>query len=199
MAKKLLKVDGKYITKDGKPVLVNLENQDDVSSYESLVDDATQKVTENSDLADEIEYLLVNGLIDGSPKGVYDNLTALQKAHPYGAIGVYLTKNDGHWYYWNSEAWTDGGVYQGSEKLVIKMLNVDVSTWVSDATYADYSYKATIEDTRITSDTVADVSFGLTQALSGNYAPICETFNGGIYIYSKVNTAITIPSIVVVI
>lgn len=116
MTKKLLKVNDKYITRDGKPIVVNLENEYDINSYENIVDEQTGYATQNNNLADEIEYLLVNGLIDGSPKGVYDNLSALQTAYPNGAIGVYLTKDNGHWYYWNSEAWVDGGVYQkGSE------------------------------------------------------------------------------------
>lgn len=54
---------------------------------------------------------------DGSPKGVYANLSALQTAFPSGASGVYLTSDNGHWYYWNGSAWTDGGVYQSSEDI----------------------------------------------------------------------------------
>ena len=60
---------------------------------------------------------LAYSLIDGSPKGVYANLSALQTAYPSGASGVYLTSDNGHWYYWNGTAWTDGGVYQSSEDI----------------------------------------------------------------------------------
>ena len=33
-------------------------------------------------------------------------------------------------------------------------------------------------------------------ATSGNYAPICKAGDKGVYIYSKVNTAITLPTVV---
>lgn len=47
----------------------------------------------------------------GSPKGVYATLEALQTAYPTGAEGIYVVQADGHWYYWNGSAWTDGGTY----------------------------------------------------------------------------------------
>ena len=43
----------------------------------------------------------------------------------------------------------------------------------------------------------ASVCFNMTEAISGNYAPICETYNGGVYIYSKNNTTITVPTIII--
>lgn len=51
----------------------------------------------------------------GSPKGVYATLSALQAAYPTGAEGIYVVQADGHWYYWNGNAWTDGGVYQATQ------------------------------------------------------------------------------------
>ncbi|TQR48518.1 SGNH/GDSL hydrolase family protein [Bacillus cereus] len=49
---------------------------------------------------------------NGSPKGTYATLSALQTAYPNGAVGVYVITADGKWYYWNGNAWTAGGVYQ---------------------------------------------------------------------------------------
>ena len=57
---------------------------------------------------------LLNNIGSMSPKGVYSTLTALQTAYPSGANGVYIVSEDGHWYYWNGTAWTDGGVYLSS-------------------------------------------------------------------------------------
>lgn len=85
-----------------------------------------------------------------------------------------------------------------NENANITQKNITVSNWASDTTYSDYGYRASISIEGVTSSMIAEVNFGLTEAISGNYAPICETYNGGIYIYSKVNTTITIPSIVVV-
>ena len=80
----------------------------------------------------------------------------------------------------------------------LKFTNITVSTWASDTTYNDYSYRASITLTGVTSSMIAEVIFNVTDAESGNYAPVCETFDGGVYIYSKVNSAITIPTILVV-
>lgn len=124
MARKVVKLDGKYITKDGKPVVVNFENQDDVESYENIVDEQTEQITQNDGVIDSIEELLVNGYVDGSPRGVYDNKSALESAFPNGAIGVYATKDNGHWYYWNGTAWADGGVYHSAEATISKNYGV---------------------------------------------------------------------------
>lgn len=51
----------------------------------------------------------------GSPKGVYANLAALQAAKPTGDSFIYLTTDNGNWYYWNGSTWTSGGVYQASQ------------------------------------------------------------------------------------
>lgn len=73
--------------------------------------------------------------------------------------------------------------------------NVTVS-FSSDNTYSDYPYRGTYSNGGITSGMYAEVVFSLANANSGNYAPICETGNGVLYVYSKVNTSITIPTIV---
>ena len=80
----------------------------------------------------------------------------------------------------------------------IKLSNTTVDVWESDTTYADYPYKATIAATGVKSTMVAEVVYDMADATSGNYAPVCNTFDGGVYIYSKVNTAITIPTVLVV-
>lgn len=56
----------------------------------------------------------ISSLASGSPKGVYETLVALQAAKPEGDTGIYLVTADGHWYYWNGLAWTDGGAYQAT-------------------------------------------------------------------------------------
>ena len=58
----------------------------------------------------------IGGIAEGSPKGVYPNLAALQAAKPNGDSGIYVTSDNGHWYYY-SNGWKDGGVYQASMNL----------------------------------------------------------------------------------
>lgn len=74
--------------------------------------------------------------------------------------------------------------------------NRTVTTWESDSTYADYPYKGTISITGVTDADGVEVTFSNADATSGNYSPICATFNGGVYIWSKTqNASIVIPTI----
>jgi hypothetical protein len=56
----------------------------------------------------------ITNIGNGSPKGTYASLTALQTAFPTGTTGVYVVTADGKWYYWNGSTWTAGGVYQST-------------------------------------------------------------------------------------
>jgi lysophospholipase L1-like esterase len=56
----------------------------------------------------------ISNIGDASPKGVFATLTDLQTAYPSGTTGIYVVSANGHWYYWNGSAWTDGGVYQST-------------------------------------------------------------------------------------
>lgn len=75
--------------------------------------------------------------------------------------------------------------------------NVTASTWVSDSTYTGYGYKCVLTCNGVTSSDYAQVIFGPDQANSGNYINICLTGTDSVTIYSKVNTSISIPTIVV--
>lgn len=99
---------------------------------------------------------------------------------------------------------TSDAVYDAThdtQKSNIYMNSVEVlsSAWAthSDSLFSAYTYRAAIPNTNVDSTMYALVTFSPTEALSGNYAPACQTYDGGIYIYSKVNTAITIPNIAI--
>jgi hypothetical protein len=64
-------------------------------------------------------YTAISSVASGSPKGTYANLAALQAAFPTGNTNIYVTLNDGHWYYYNS-GWQDGGLYQSALTTTIK-------------------------------------------------------------------------------
>ena len=108
MAKEYLQSNGKMLmTTNGELVQVpDSENLNDLADTNGVM------ATQSEEVTNEIEDLIVNGVIDGSPRGVYNNLSALQTTYPSGASGVYVCSDNGHWYYWNGTAWTDGGVYQ---------------------------------------------------------------------------------------
>lgn len=74
---------------------------------------------------------------------------------------------------------------------------VAASDWVASTEFADFPYEAKIILTDFVNfSSIPQVVFGLTEATSGNYAPICKAGDKGVYIYSKVNTSITLPTVV---
>ena len=76
-------------------------------------------------------------------------------------------------------------------------MTVAASDWVASAEFEDFAYEAKIILTDFVNfSSIPQVVFGLTEATSGNYAPICKAGDKGVYIYSKVNTAITLPTVV---
>lgn len=75
--------------------------------------------------------------------------------------------------------------------------NKSASSWVASTAYADYGYQCDIACSGVTASMYAEVVFAPGQATSGNYAPVCETFTDKVRIYSKVNTSITIPTILI--
>lgn len=77
--------------------------------------------------------------------------------------------------------------------------NSVANSWAShsDTMFSDFDYRCAVTLTGVTNQMYADVIFAPTEAMSGDYAPACQTYNGGVYVYSKVNTTITIPTIIV--
>ncbi|MFL2118549.1 GDSL-type esterase/lipase family protein [Marinilactibacillus psychrotolerans] len=74
-----------------------------------------------------------SNIADGTPKGVYDTVSALQNAYPNGTTGIYVVALDGKWYYWNGSQWNSGGTYQG--------VVIADKTIKSDMLKADYNYR----------------------------------------------------------
>lgn len=85
----------------------------------------------------------------------------------------------------------------GKQDKNLYFTNQSASSWVSDNTYSDFPYRCDIACTGVTADMYAEVIFDVTEAQSGNYAPVCETKNGSVAIWSKENTEIQIPTIII--
>lgn len=77
---------------------------------------------------------------------------------------------------------------------------VSSSMWESDSTYNSlgFTYKATISLNNVVDTMTPILTYSLEDSLSGDYSQIAETYDGGIYIWSKINVGITIPSILCV-
>lgn len=84
------------------------------------------------------------------------------------------------------------------KKLMFEDTTVSASSFLSDATYADYPYRAAVALPGAISGMIPEVILGLSEAISGNFAPIAESYNGGVYIYAQSvpDAAITIPTII---
>lgn len=75
---------------------------------------------------------------------------------------------------------------------------VAASSWSSDSTYADYAYRAAVACSGVSENHFPIVVFSPADVLGGSFAPVAESYSGGVYIYaaSKPASAVTIPSIV---
>lgn len=72
------------------------------------------------------------------------------------------------------------------EKKALRFTNITApaSAFIADGTYEDYPFRAAVALKDVTAKMIPQVCFGLKEATSGAFAPVCETYNGGIYIYS---------------
>ena len=87
------------------------------------------------------------------------------------------------------DRWTNNYTY--------KIEDTSVTTWSASTKYANFGYQAQINIANLTEDDFVNVVFSVTDANSGNYAAAVEQYAGYILIFASVNTAITIPTIVV--
>ena len=86
----------------------------------------------------------------------------------------------------------------GNADMITKTnATVATSAWASNTTYADFPFRAGIPIAGCTANHKPDVTFKLADAMSGNYAPVCESYAGGVYIYAatKPTATLTIPTI----
>lgn len=84
-------------------------------------------------------------------------------------------------------------------RLTFANKSVATSAWASNTTYTDFPYRAAVACTGVTAAMFAEVVLSPADATSGNFAPVCDTYAGGVYLYAKAvpDAAITIPTIIV--
>ena len=84
------------------------------------------------------------------------------------------------------------------KKLTFSNVQVAANSFVADSTYADFGFRAPVALTGVNATMIPEVVFGVTEAISGSFAPVAETYSGGVYIYAdaKPSDAITIPTII---
>lgn len=75
---------------------------------------------------------------------------------------------------------------------------VQPATFVEDSTYDDFPLRATVALEGVLENMTPEVVLGVSESMSGNFAPVAETYTGGIYLYaaSAPEAQITIPTII---
>lgn len=89
------------------------------------------------------------------------------------------------------------GVDDLAQVVIETDISIPTSAWTSDDTYEEFPYRIAVLITGCTSAHKPDVTLSLADAVGGNFAPIAETYNGGVYIYAAAipDAAMTIPNI----
>ena len=89
------------------------------------------------------------------------------------------------------------GLEESKQDKNLIFTDTAASTWLADTTYTTYLYRCELTLSGVAATDIAEVIFAHAQAISGNYSPVSLTATNKVTIYSKVNTAITIPTIII--
>lgn len=97
--------------------------------------------------------------------------------------------------YPSSKALKDGLTTKQDTNLIFT--NVSADNWVADTTYSNFGYKCELTCSGVDSTMTALIIFDPDDNVNNDYANISLIGTNTITIYSKVNTTITIPKIIV--
>lgn len=113
-----------------------------------------------------------NAIAQAAPAGLPDG----------GAQGQLLAKGA------SSAEWVDNPTRAFGPQTVAS------SAWASSSTYSaqGYGFRASVPLSGVTADHIPDVTFAMADAVSGNLAPLADTYAGGIYIYAKEQPTATV-------
>ena len=92
----------------------------------------------------------------------------------------------------------EAGTAVEMKKLQFSNVTVPKGAFVSNTTYQDFPYRASIALSGAIKSMIPEVVLSVDDALSGDYAPVAESYNGGVYLYagSPPDADITIPTII---
>lgn len=141
------------------------------------------------------------GLENFDPTEVNGRITQLEEAMPTKVSDL---ENDANYVtssvlegksYATTESLNQGLALKQDKNLYF--VNVTASEWVLENAYKDFKYRCDISLEGVTDDMVAEVIFAMEESSSGDYAPLCETGEGTVTIWSSTNKAIVIPTIII--
>lgn len=84
------------------------------------------------------------------------------------------------------------------KKLQFSNVSVSAVDFVSDTTYHDFPYRAGVALSGVIESMIPEIVLSVEDATRGNFAPVAESYNGGVYLYatSAPESDITIPTII---
>lgn len=71
------------------------------------------------------------------------------------------------------------------KKLQFNNVTMESSAFASDSSYGNYGYRGALVLTDVISSMTPTVVLSNKDATSGNFAPVAETYNGGVYLYAS--------------
>lgn len=83
------------------------------------------------------------------------------------------------------------------QKLQFNNTLVAASAFVADTTYDDYPFRAAVALEGVIETMIPEVIFSLADAIGGNFAPVAESYIGGVYLYASAvpDSEVIIPTI----
>ena len=84
------------------------------------------------------------------------------------------------------------------KKLQFNNVSVNVADFVADTTYEDFPFRATVPLEGVLESMIPEIIFSLADATSGLFAPVAESYNGGVYLYASdlPEANVTVPVII---
>lgn len=121
-----------------------------------------------------------------------------------GSLGG-LNEGDPVWVMWlygdksTMVAMWPGAVNEAGGHLSFRNVSATFTADTSQSgnpTYADFPYRASVSLAGVSSDMIPVVAYSCADVLSGEYAPVAECYNGGVYLYASSAITTTVESIV---
>ena len=76
--------------------------------------------------------------------------------------------------------------------------SIPVSDFAEDETYEDYPFRASVPLEGVIETMIPEVIFSLADSTSGLFAPVAESYNGGVHLYASdlPEADVTVPVII---
>lgn len=85
-----------------------------------------------------------------------------------------------------------------AQRITFNSVSVTENAFIADATYEDFGYRAAVALSGVTESMTPEVIFDVREAVGGGFAPVANSYNGGVYIYATEppSGGVTIPKII---